>query len=305
MILIKPERSAHMKIGVSSYSFSRLVKKGALRQKDVISKAKEMGFDAIEFSSITVPEGEQLASFAEKLRDEAIKVDIPIINYTIGADFLNSNEGSWEAEAMRLEKEVDIARILGSSGMRHDATKGFPASHIGARSFDDALPILIKACRRVTEYASRSGIRTMVENHGFFCQDSERMEKLVCGVNDPNFGLLIDIGNFVCVDEDPEKAVGRLLPYVSHIHVKDFHTKRGTLPDPGTGWFKSRGGNYIRGAVIGHGDVPVVQCLRMIMDSGYDGVISVEFEGLEDVLEGISIGRDNLIKYISSLSGRP
>ena len=49
-----------MKIGVSSYSFSRLVKSGAMQQIEVIRKAKEIGFDVIEFSTIAVPEGKTL-----------------------------------------------------------------------------------------------------------------------------------------------------------------------------------------------------------------------------------------------------
>jgi hypothetical protein len=43
----------------------------------------------------------------------------------------------------------------------------------------------------------------MVENHGFFCQDSERVEKLITQVGKENFGALVDIGNFLCVDESP------------------------------------------------------------------------------------------------------
>ena len=47
-----------MKIGVSSYSFSKLVRSGVMSQLDIIAKVKEMGFDVIEFSTLTLPEGE-------------------------------------------------------------------------------------------------------------------------------------------------------------------------------------------------------------------------------------------------------
>lgn len=53
-----------MKIGVSSYSFSRLVNSGALAQIDVISQAKAIGFDVIEFSTIAVPPGQTLPAYA-------------------------------------------------------------------------------------------------------------------------------------------------------------------------------------------------------------------------------------------------
>lgn len=290
-----------MKIGVSSYSFSRLVRNGAMSQLDVVAKAKEMGFDVLEFSALILPPDETPLSFAPRLRAEADRVGIPIVNYTIGADFLNGSGGDWQAEAERLKTEVQVAAILGCPGMRHDATSGFKPEHQGTRGFAAALPALASGCRRVTEYAAERGIRTMVENHGYFCQDSDRVEQLVNAVNHPNFGALIDVGNFLCADEDPGQAVGRLARYASHVHAKDFHVKPGSSVNPGEGWFQSRGGNFLRGAIVGHGDVPVLQCLRALRRVGYDGVLSLEFEGMEDPLQGIAIGLANLRRLVAEV----
>jgi len=292
-----------MKIGVSSYSFSRLVSSGAMSQLDVIAKAKEMGFDVIEFSAFTLPEGETPLSFAPKVKEECQRVGIEISNYTIAGDFIRGCGGNLEAEIERLKEEVKVAKILGCPGMRHDAAWGFPNDYKGVKSFDAVLPRLAKGCRAITEYAADMGIKTMVENHGYFAQDSDRIERLVTAVDHPNFGVLIDIGNFLCVDEAPEKAVGRLMPYAFHVHAKDFHVKPGTGPDPGTGWFTSRGGNYLRGAVIGHGDVPIVQCLKIMKNNSYNGVLSIEFEGIEEPLTGISIGLANLRRYVAQVYG--
>jgi sugar phosphate isomerase/epimerase len=283
-----------MKIGVSSYSFSNLINNGSMTQFEVIKKAKEPGFDVLEFAGLSVPEGESIEAYALRVKEECVAVGIEMGNYTIGADLINGSNGNLNKEIDRLKGEVNIAKILGAPGMRHDATSGFKPGSIGPKGFDDALPTLIKGCRVVTEYAYELGIKTMVENHGFFCQDSERVEKLINGVNHKNFGALIDIGNFLCADEDPTKAVGRLIPYASHVHAKDFHIKSGSGPNPGEGWFCSRGGNYLRGAILGHGNAPVTQCLRIIKNSGYNGTISIEFEGLEDPLLGIKIGLFNL-----------
>ena len=98
-----------MQIGVSSYSYNRLVRSGEMKQIEVIAKAKEMGFDAIEFSTITLPEGENLPDYAAKLKAEADKVGIPIVNYTIGANFLSGSNGDLQAEIQRVKGEVDIA----------------------------------------------------------------------------------------------------------------------------------------------------------------------------------------------------
>ncbi|MBQ7721545.1 MAG: sugar phosphate isomerase/epimerase [Kiritimatiellae bacterium] len=267
-----------------------------MKQIDVIKAAKDAGFDIIEFSTIAVPDGKTLEDYAAELRAEADSVGIPIANYTIGADFVNGSGGDVDAEVERLKREVDVAEILGAPGMRHDITYSLPKD--GPRTFENALGRIAPAVRAVTEYAATKGIRTMTENHGFISQDSVRVEKLVGAVDNPNFGVLLDLGNFLCADEDPAIAVGRLAPYAFHAHAKDFHVKSGNGMNPGDGWFMSRGGNYLRGAIIGHGDAPLLQSIRALKRTGYDGVLSVEFEGMEDPLEGIRIGQANLRRLV-------
>jgi len=290
-----------MQIGVSSYSFIRLVESGQMEQKEVIAKAKEIGFDVIEFSKIILPEGKTLPDYARELRVEADRVGMKIVNYTIWGDFLSGTDGDVQAEIERLKSEVDVAEILGAPGMRHDASYGWPDNHVGLKSFAAALPRLAEGCRGVTEYAASKGIKTMIENHGWFCQESLRVEQLVTAVDHPNFGVLLDMGNFLCADDDPVIAVSRIMPYAFHCHAKDFHMKSGIEVDPGVGWFTSRARNYLRGAIIGHGNVPMMQCLRIMHGAGYDGVLSIEFEGIEDVLTGIQIGHDNLRRMVAML----
>ena len=287
-----------VQIGVSSYSYSQ----SSLNIFEIIKQTKEMGFDVIEFAGFpNLTGGETALSFAPRVREFCDEVGIKVTNYTIWADFLNGSNGDVNAEIERVKDEVRVAKILGAPGMRHDSSWGWPKTKQGARGFDDALPILIQGCRAITEFGAELGIKTMVENHGYFCQDSERVEKLVHGVDHPNFGVLLDMGNFLVVDEDPAQAVGRLMPYAFHVHAKDFHVKSGNEPSPGQGWFLSRGGNYLRGATLGHGDVPIVQILRIMKNANYAGVLSIEFEGMEDPLQAIPIGLENLKRYIASV----
>ena len=276
-----------MQISVSSYSFSKMNSSPIER----LRLAKELGFAAIEFTEVDI-------QTAKRLREESEKLDFPIICYTVGAEFLQAK--SVEAEAQRLFGQVDIAQALGVHLMRHDASRGFQRFRAAHSSFAEALPLLAKGCRMVTEYAAEKSVITMVENHGFFCQDSERVAALVGAVSHPNFGALVDIGNFLCADEDPAAACGNVAALALHVHAKDFHVKSGSGRNPGRGWFQSRGGNYLRGAIIGHGNVPVRQCLDTLRRAGYDGYVSIEFEGMEDCEEGLRIGRENLERFIAS-----
>jgi sugar phosphate isomerase/epimerase len=289
-----------MKIGVSSYSYSRYLREGKLDILGVIKKTAELGFDGIEFSGLSQPEGTtDLIAFAGKIKAACAEVGLPIMSYTIGADFVNA-EGGWEKEAQRLHGEVDIAAALGAPCMRHDATRGPGPDRLGLSDYIEALKILEKGCRAVTEYAAGKGVKTMVENHGYFVQESDRCEALMKAVNHPNFGALVDVGNFVCADDDPVRATTRMAPYAFHVHVKDFHLKPGSA-DPGRGWGRSRGGNCFRGAIVGHGNVDVPACLRALKAAGYDGFISIEFEGMEDNILGLEIGLENLRRYTAEL----
>lgn len=288
-----------MKTCVSSYSYSKLLHSGEYNQLTIMSLVKEMGFDGIEFTDLSCPEGISELDFARQLKAESERLGLPIVSYTVGADLLNAED--LDAEIARLCAKIDVAEALGAKVLRHDATGGYRTDEKKYKGFDQALPTLIKGYKAVTEYAEKKGIATMVENHGYFSQESLRVEKLITGVGSPNFGALVDVGNFACADDPSPVAVGRLAPFAKHVHVKDFHIKSGCGVDPGRGFFRTRGGNYLRGAIIGHGDIPVKQCLWALKNAGYDGYISIEFEGMEEPKEAIAIGLENLKKMIESI----
>ena len=291
-----------MKFAVSSYSLSSLVNKGEKTEKELISVAKELGFDGIEFAEIHTPEGTDKLLYAKELKEECERVGVEPVQYSVGADFIYGSDGNLQEEIGRLKKEVDVAVMLGVKGMRHDATGGYKDEDKKYKGFEQALPRIIEGYKTVTEYAEEKGIRTMIENHGYFCQDSDRVERIITGVSHRNFGALIDMGNFLCADENPVNAVSRLAPFVSYLHAKDFHIKSGNAFPPCDGFFKSRGGNYLRGAVLGHGDVPVFQVLNIIKDSGYNGYITLEFEGHEDALLACKWGLNTLKTMCKALN---
>lgn len=287
-----------MKAAVSSYSFYGALKSGRLGLYDIPGKVAELGFDAMEFAFLPHSEDETTAECAKRLREQCDKAGLSVLAYAISADFINGSGGNWEKEAERLQGELEIARILGAPKMRHDTTSGYKPGYAGVdKSFEGALEAVVNGTRRVAEMAQQMGIETMSENHGYFAQDAARVEKIICGVNHPNYGALVDIGNFVCADEDCYSSVGLLAPYAKHVHAKDFLIKSGNGVNPGEGWFPSRGGQFLRGTIIGHGEVPVLQCLRILKRAGYDGYVSIEFEGLEDPIEAVRIGKANLERY--------
>lgn len=281
-----------MRIGVSSYSFSQAMRDGRMTILDVIPTAKGMGYEGVEI--VKFCSDEEMREYAPKLAAQSKEFEMPIIAYMVGADFLANGVA---AQVETLKKEVEIAATLGAHRMRHDATGGKDATG-KAYTWEEALPILAEGYGRVTEYAMGLGINTMIENHGYFAQDAARVKSLVEAVGNRNFGWLVDMGNFMCADETPVASVAIAAPLAAHAHAKDFHFKKKGEFVPKHGWFSTRGGDSLRGAMIGHGVVNVPECLKILRSAGYDGWLSVEFEGMEDCLMALKYNLETLRELV-------
>ena len=288
-----------MKISVSSYSFYQYIKAGKMDQLGTVKAAHDLGFEAIEFITLTPPEGVSKLQYAKMLAAEAEKYGMTINAYAVGANLYTTTAEEQKKLINTLLEEVDVAEALGAKVMRHDVCFSYaPAS--GGRSFDMMLPVMAANARAVTEYAATKGIVTCSENHGFIAQDSDRVERFVNAVHHPNYGVLLDVGNFACVDEDSCSATSRLAPLAVHAHAKDFY-KRSFAEGAAEGYFQTRGCNYLCGAPIGEGVIPVKQCLAILKRAGYNGYLSLEFEGKEDATEGIKKGLAALKSYFAEL----
>lgn len=281
-----------MKIGVSTYSLYRPIQSGEITVLGAIEKIAEMGGEHVEI----VPIGYTLTGnpeLVDQIVAKAKEVGIDVSNYAIGANFAVDTEEAYRKEIERVKGEVDIAARLGVKLMRHDVASRQDTS---IKQFNQEVGRLAEACREIADYAAQYGITTSVENHGYYIQASDRVQTLVQAVDRPNFRTTLDVGNFMCADEDPVAAVKNNIPYASMVHIKDFYLRPAAL-NPGDGWFRTASGNFLRGAIAGHGDINLRESIRIIKESGFDGYFSIEFEGMEDSLQGTKIGLENVKRF--------
>lgn len=280
-----------MKLGVSTYSLLSAMRNQEMDILGAIQWVADNGGAHIEivpidFTLIDNPE------LTEAIRAKAAAVGIELSNYAIGAEFLTENREQFGAEVARVKRHVDVANALGVKRMRHDIASR-PIPEATPANFDRDFPALVEACQQIADYAAQYGITTSVENHGYYVQNSERVLRLVNAVDRTNFRTTMDVGNFLCVDENPVTAVKKSIGSTSMIHFKDFYV-RPSYRNPGDGWFQSVSGNYLRGAVVGQGDIDIPEVIRVIKASGYDGYISLEYAGKEECKWAIVTG----LKYI-------
>ena len=283
-----------MKIGVSSYSFHKYKNATGCDLFKIIDKAKEIGFDGIEFLNMDYycAKDDDKLEFAKKLKAYCDEKQIEITAYTVTSNLLADNV---DEVVEGLFRNIDIAEALGAPLMRHDVT--FALKKEPLYTYKSAIAEMVPHIRRVTEYAKAKGIRTCMENHGRVFQHPKIVEELILAVGSDNYGWLCDMGNFLCADADPVLAVGIAAPYTFHVHAKDFLFRAGNVDCP-SGFFSTLGGNHIRGTVVGHGVVPVKNCITALKRVGYDGYVSIEFEGMEECVPAIRAGFDYLKKNI-------
>jgi hypothetical protein len=171
-----------MKLAVSTYSLLRWRNEnGKTLEQSLEWIAKSAGVDGVEFTAIG-DDAKRLVRSAAGAAEALRQARPDIVSYCVGAELLVPPASS-EGVVERLKRQVDVAadprRAVDASRRdpRHgrdivpgDAQSGCPADPRGRR------------LRR------RQGIKTSLENHGFYMQESKRVEQLIRAVDHENFG---------------------------------------------------------------------------------------------------------------------
>ncbi|NUO01370.1 MAG: sugar phosphate isomerase/epimerase [Saprospiraceae bacterium] len=157
---------------------------------------------------------------------------------------------------------VDAAKFLGCHSIRVNCFGVGNAAEV-AKAGADGL-------RKLSEYAQKSDINVIVENHGGYSSDGQWLSGVMKAVGMPNCGTLPDFGNFCirrekgdmwespCVEEyDRYKGVKEMMPFAKGVSAKshDFDDK----------------GNCIQ--------TDYVKMLKIVKDAGYKGYVGIEYEG--------------------------
>ncbi|HDI00707.1 MAG: sugar phosphate isomerase/epimerase [Candidatus Latescibacterota bacterium] len=121
---------------------------------------------------------------------------------------------------------------------------------------------LVENLRDAGREAEGSGIILVLETHDDFVE-SRKVAEVLSKVDHPNVGVLWDLHHpYRFLGEPPEVTLGNLGPFLRHVHVKDSEAEDG-------GW---------RYTLLGEGDVPVLEMLRLLRRAGYEGYLSLEWE---------------------------
>jgi sugar phosphate isomerase/epimerase len=159
-------------------------------------------------------------------------------------------------------KWVDAAKFLGCHSIRVNCFGIGTEEEVGKAGTD--------GLRKLSEYAAKSDIGVIVENHGGYSSKGTWLANVIKNVGLPNCGTLPDFGNFCirrekgdmwnspCVEEyDRYKGVEEMMPYAKGVSAKtnDFDEQ----------------GNCV--------ESDYTKLLPIVKAAGYSGYIGIEYEG--------------------------
>jgi sugar phosphate isomerase/epimerase len=154
-------------------------------------------------------------------------------------------------------KWVEAAKYLGCKTIRVNA--------FGKGSNDEIAKAAVEGLGKLGEFASKTGINVIVENHGGSSSNGQWLSGVMKQVNMKNVGTLPDFGNFCitrkadgCAESyDRYQGTKELMPFAKGVSAKtyDFDEK----------------GNCI--------ETDYTKILKIVKDAGFKGIAGIEYEG--------------------------
>jgi sugar phosphate isomerase/epimerase len=164
---------------------------------------------------------------------------------------------------------VDVAYELGAPAVRafggRWATRPNFSEFMAARgeeppldgfTDDDGYAWSAEAFKIAGYYAGRKGVTLLLENHWGFTGDAAGVLRILREVDSPWLKAVLDTGNFnFCADPYGEMAA--LAPQTAMVHAK----------------------TYVGGGLYYTAELDYPRIVRLLRESGYQGYLSLEFEG--------------------------
>ncbi len=139
----------------------------------------------------------------------------------------------------------------------------------------EALDHMCRIYRKVVPVAEDYGITINIEPHGYFTTKPEFMAEMLDFLASPYLRMNMDTGNTFIAGQDPVAFLRQFVSKVSHVHIKDVSE---TLAAAARGDLT---GIAVSQCAIGDGvnAQNIRDCLAMLKQNGYEGVLSLECEG--------------------------
>jgi len=281
-------QTARKKISLAQWSLHRAIKiNQTLSPFDFSLKAREMGFDAVEYVSSlywnelkTKPIKKVTKTLLNNSKDYGIKNLLIMVDGE--GDLASNNKNKRQKSIDNHKKWIEMAYNLGCHSIRVNLN--------GETRINRWIEYSSESLTQLCLISRKDKINIIVENHGGLSSNASYLANVMKNVNLDNCGTLPDFGNFCIEKIDPEnyfsqcineydkyQGMTELMPYAKAVSAKsyDFDT---------------------------NGEERTIDFKRIIditKEFNYDGYYGIEYEGLNlGENDGIIKTKKLLEKYL-------
>ena len=170
---------------------------------------------------------------------------------------------------------VDLTAELGGHSIRTNMYPG-EKQPVAPGEIKDFVGRCAESFTRLCQYAAKSGINVIIENHGGISSKADVVADLMKTVNLPNCGTLPDFGNFP-KEADRYEEVRKMMPYAKGVSFKC--------------WDFTADGR--------ESTIDMDRMMKIVGDAGYKNWVGIEYEGERlTEFEGIQGGKRCLERYL-------
>ena len=260
-----------MKFGVSAWSVQKLLFTKKISLHEFLDFAQDKEVDGVELLDCFWTEEETAMEIKKYLN----KIKMPVCCYSIGNYFVQEKPEDRIKQVEYVKQGIDTAVMLETSNLRI-----FSGSSKEGITYEQGKAWIIDSMKECASYAEEKGITMVLENHGLFAGKSTQVKEIIETIGSHALKANTDTGNFLLVGEKPFDAVKNLVNNIGFVHFKDFKKV-----DEGKDIYTSLDGLKYQGTIIGEGEVPLKDIVDFLYDNGYEGYLSIEYEGIGDPLE--------------------
>ena len=245
------------RISLAQWSLHRSIRSKKIDHLDLYDIAKnKFGISAVEYVNVFFFDKAKNKNYLNEMKTRAddLSVRSLLIMCDDEGDLGNPDPIKRDKAIENHYKWVDAAKFLGCHSIRVNARSD--------GSFDEQIKLSVDGIRRLTEFAEDSGINIIIENHGGLSSNGKWLAKVIREVDHPLCGALPDFGNFRIEGDtwyDRYKGVDELMPYAKAVSAKSNN-------------FNEKGDET---------QTDYYKMIKIVLDSGYDGYIGIEYEGNE------------------------
>jgi len=279
---------ARKKISLAQWSLHRAIKiNQTLSPFDFSLKAREMGFDAVEYVSSlywnelkTKPIKKVTKTLLNNSKDHGIKNLLIMVDGE--GDLASNSKNKRQKSVDNHKKWIEMAYDLGCHSIRVNLN--------GEKSKNKWIEYSSESLTQLCLISRKDKINIIVENHGGLSSNASYLANVMKNVNLDNCGTLPDFGNFCIEKIDPEnyfsqcineydkyQGMTELMPYAKAVSAKSYD-------------FDSNGEEST---------IDFKRIIDITKEFNYDGYYGIEYEGLNlGENDGISKTKKLLEKYL-------